>query len=166
MTEDEELKAFAESYALIRDFRIVQGLGRGIQGSVWMVNGKEGFHPWVLKIHRREPAYLRERACYHRLRETGTTEICGLNIPVLLRTDDEWRAIEMTLVARPFLLDFGTAWVDERPEFPPETWTSAEAAAAEKFGPDWPAVEEAVRRLETETGVIMGDLHPGNVSLR
>jgi len=89
----------------------------------------------------------------------------GLDIPMLTRADEEWLAIEMTLVSRPFLLDFGTAWLDERPDFSPEVWEQAEADAAEKFGEDWPEAQRIIGSLGATTGIIMGDVHPGNLAM-
>jgi len=54
----------------------------------------------------------------------------------MLSADETWQSIEMTTVTAPFLLDFGSAWLDERPDFPPEVWEQAEEQAAEKFEKD------------------------------
>jgi hypothetical protein len=54
---------------------------------------------------------------YQRLREEQTTRILGFNVPQLLRIDEEFRAIEMTIVRSPFLLDFADARLDEAPDF-------------------------------------------------
>ena len=83
----------------------------------------------------------------------------------MLSADETWQSIEMTTVTAPFLLDFGSAWLDERPDFPPEVWEQAEEQAAEKFEKDWPQARELIRTLEIETGIIMGDIHPGNLCL-
>ena len=72
--------------------------------------------------HRSVEPYLRERAVYERLRDAGVSEILGFNVPQLIRFDDELRIIEMSIVARPFVLDFAGAWLDTPPDFPEETW--------------------------------------------
>lgn len=153
-------------YAAFRQIEIAECLGWGIHGSVWKVSGKTGPFSWVLKLHRHDTPYLRERDCYLRLREMDVDSIGGIAIPMLIAMDDDWLAIEMTLVSRPHLLDFGAAWLDERPDFPPEVWEQAEAAAAEKFGYDWPEAMRVIQSLEAECGIIMGDVHPGNLALR
>ena len=94
-------------------------------------------------MHRHVSPWRRERDCYRRLRETGTSSLAGVHLPQLIWEDEEWLAIEMSLVKRPFLLDFGAAWLDERPEFPEGVWEQAEADAAEKFGEDWPRASAA-----------------------
>jgi hypothetical protein len=162
----EELVQQAREYAAMRGVEIMEHLGRGIHGSVWKVSDKARSLPWVLKLHRHPTPWRRERDCYRRLQETGTSSIAGICLPKLLWEDEEWLAIEMSLVTRPFLLDFGTAWLDERPEFPEGVWEQANADAAEKFGDDWPRASAILHALESETGVIMGDVHPGNLSLR
>ncbi len=129
------------------------------------ITGKEGSLAWVLKLHRHAAPWRRERDCYRRLHETGMASIAGVHLPQFIREDEGWLAIEMTLVKRPFLLDFGAAWLDEPPDFPPGVWEQAEADAAEKFGDDWPRASTVLQTLAAETGIIMGDVHPGNLAL-
>jgi hypothetical protein len=63
----------------------------------------------ALKIHEREVPYVRERDVYFRLQNLEIHEIEGHNVPQFLGFDDERFAIEMSIVVRPFLLDFGGA---------------------------------------------------------
>jgi hypothetical protein len=91
--------------------------------------------------------------------------VMGVSIPRLLAADEAWRAIEMTTVTAPYLLDFGAAWLDERPEFPPGVWEQGASLAAEKFEEAWPQAQAVIHALEAETGIIMGDVHPGNLCL-
>lgn len=165
MTE-EELREKAERYAAAKGLDISECLGWGLHGSVWKLTRKGESFTGVLKLHRYAASWRRERDCYLRLREMQVASVEGLEIPMLIGADEDWLAIEMTLVGRPHLLDFGTAWLDERPEFPPEVWEQAEEDAAEKFGNDWPEAQRIIRSLEAATGIIMGDVHPGNLALR
>jgi hypothetical protein len=41
--------------------------------------------------------------------EEQTTRILGFNVPQLLSVDEEFRAIKMTIVRSPFVLDFADA---------------------------------------------------------
>lgn len=164
MTEEDREKA--EAYAKERECMIQEFLGDGLHGTVWKVASQDGTFTWVVKLVRFLPAWRREVLCYERLRETGTVQVMGVSIPVLLGAEEAWRAIEMTTVSAPFLLDFGAAWLDERPEFVPGAWEEAEAKSAEAFGEDWPQAQAVILALEAETGVIMGDVHPGNLRLR
>ena len=162
----EDLLKHALGYAAVRGIEITEHLGWGIHGSVWKIAGKERSLAWVLKLHRHVSPWRRERDCYRRLQETGTSAIAGVHLPQLIWEDEEWLAIEMSLLKRPFLLDFGAAWLDERPEFPEGVWEQAEADAAEKFGEDWPRASGILHTLAAETGIIMGDVHPGNLALQ
>jgi hypothetical protein len=48
--------------------------------------------------------------------------VLGFNVPQLIGFDDELHVIEMTVVKRPFVLDFAAAYLDVRPEFPEDVW--------------------------------------------
>jgi hypothetical protein len=88
-------------------------LGFGIHGTVLAAedNTKPGF--FAVKFHREQRPFELECRVYHRLREEQTTRILGFNVPQLLQIDEEFRAIEMTIVRPPFLLDFADARLDE-----------------------------------------------------
>ena len=95
--------------------------------------------------------------------EEGIGEIVGFNIPDLLGADDELRIIEMSLVARPFVLDFAGAYLDNAPEFSEEIWADWHAQKQEQFGRRWPEVERvlfALRRL----GIHLVDVTPSNIA--
>lgn len=102
----------------------------------------------ALKVHRSVEPYLREREAYGRLRDAGVSEILGFNVPQLIRFDDELRIIEMSIVARPFVLDFAGAWLDTPPDFPEETWAEWEAEKREQFGTLRPRVQAVLEALE------------------
>ncbi|GAA4447943.1 hypothetical protein [Novipirellula rosea] len=76
----------------------------------------------ALKIHERELPYRRERDVYFRLRDLKNTEIEGHQVPVLIDCDDDLWAIEMSMVNRPFVLDFGVAYLEHPPDFGYEVW--------------------------------------------
>ena len=86
------------------------------------------------------------------LREAQTTRILGFNVPQLLRIDEEFRAIEMTIVRPPFLLDFADALLDEAPDFTEEI-----------FGERWPEVTRILAALQA-FDVYLLDVNPGNIS--
>ncbi|MGH7242306.1 MAG: hypothetical protein ACREJD_02680 [Phycisphaerales bacterium] len=69
----------------------------------------------------------------------------------------------MTLVHRPFLLDFASAQLDVPPEFPPEVLETWEIEKAEQFGSNWRAAKSVLAALEGRCGVYMLDVHPGNI---
>lgn len=51
------------------------------------------------------------------------------------------------------------------PRIPEAVWEQADNDDAGKFGEDWPRASAIVYALESETGIIMGDAHPGNLAL-
>lgn len=103
--EAEEYLEKARRYAAVRGIEITERLGWGIHGSVWKITGKERNFAWVLKLHRHIAPWRRERDCYRRLQEMGTSHIAGVHLPQFIRDDEKWLAIEMSVVERPFLLD-------------------------------------------------------------
>ena len=98
----DDLLQHALGYAAARGIEITEHLGWGIHGSVWKITGKERSLTWVLKLHLNFSPWRRERDCYRRLQETGTSSITGVHVPQLIWEDEECLAIEMSLVKRPF----------------------------------------------------------------
>ena len=91
------------------------------------------------------------------------SEILGFNVPQLIRFDDELRIIEMSIVTRPFVLDFAGAWLDTPPDFPDETWAEWEAEKREQFGTHWPRVQAVLEALEA-LDIHMVDVSPSNIA--
>lgn len=54
-----------------------------------------------------------------------------------MNIDDERQIIEMTVVSRPYLLDFAGAYLDRPPDYPPEVMDEWRSEKAEQFGGDW-----------------------------
>jgi hypothetical protein len=93
----------------------------------------------------------------------GVGEILGFNVPDLLGADEGLRIIEMSLVARPFVLDFAGAYLDEQPEFSEEIWAEWEAEKRELFGSRWQTVEmvlAALRKLD----IYVVDISASNIA--
>jgi hypothetical protein len=53
--------------------------------------------------------------------------------PQLVRVDDQLLVIEMSIVDRPFVLDFAGAYLDAPPEFSESIWEEWEAQKREQF---------------------------------
>ena len=53
----------------------------------------------------------------------------------------------MSIVTRPFLLDFAGAEADVRPDFSPKIWTEWETQKAEQFGKRWKMTRAVVDDL-------------------
>ena len=69
----------------------------------------------------------------------------------------------MTIVARPFVLDFAGAWVDAPPDFPDQTWAEWEAEKREQFDIHWPKVQTVLGALEA-LDIYMVDVSPSNIA--
>jgi hypothetical protein len=69
----------------------------------------------------------------------------------------------MTIVTRPFVLDFAGAYLDEPPDFSEEVLADWRAEKQEQFGSRWPEVQAILRTLQ-RYGVFLMDANPGNIS--
>ena len=107
--------------------------------------------------------YLRERAVYERLKSAAVTEVLGFNVPQFIRAEDDLRVIAMSIVTRPFVLDFAGAYLDVLPDFPEEMWAEWEAGKRELFEDRWPRVEKILTALE-ELDIYMVDVSPSNIA--
>ena len=95
-------------------------LGFGVHGTVFACVRASSFGHNALKIHERAIPYYRERDVYVRLLDLEIKVIAGHHVPALIDYDDELLAIEMLIVVRPFLLDFGGAYLDRPSEYDSE----------------------------------------------
>src|SRR5207244_2850744 len=144
---DEELNNVARQYALMRGITLGEQLGFGIHGIVIAAedNAKPGF--FAVKFHREDVPFERECRVYHRLREKRIARILDFNVPQLLRIDEERKAIEMTIVPRPFVLDFAGAFLDEPPDFSEDVLRQWEKDKEEIFGERWAQVKDVLAAL-------------------
>ena len=95
--------------------------------------------------------------------EAAVKEILGFNVPQLIRFDDELLVVEMSVVSRPFVLDFAGAYLDYVPDFSDEIWSEWEAEKREQFESRWPRVLEVLGKLE-EFDIHMVDVSPSNIA--
>lgn len=86
---------------------IEERLGFGKDGTVWSTS-----RATAIKVFLTREPFERELAAYHRLAEHGIRAIHGHNVPELHDVDDNFLVIEMTIVRRPFVLDFASAHLD------------------------------------------------------
>src|SRR6185312_8845477 len=106
---------------------------------------------------------LREYLCYIRLASNGISQVLGHRVPKLIDADEELMVLEMTIVKRPFLLDFGAARLDSAPDFPPEVLETWEQEKVEQFGDHWPHAAAIIDQMRTHFGIYLLDIHPGNI---
>ena|ERR1041385_1621766 len=127
---NESLIVNAQSYASRRELEIAERLGSGKDGTVFVGERKIASARVAIKAHRFEELYLREKLAYQRLRKLGISSIRGFNVSEIVNFDDDHRILETTILKRPFVLDFAAAYLDARPEFPPEIWGERELRSA------------------------------------
>ena len=138
-------------------------LGSGVHGSVFCcrqhydIVGKN-----ALKIHERVESFVRERDVYLRLRELQIKSVRGHAVPRLIDFDDDLLVIEMSVVTRPFVLDFGGAWLDRPPEYSDEVLDEWERDKEEQFEGNWPKAREILSELR-RFGIYVADVNPGNI---
>ena len=148
-------------YAAKYSIRFTDDLGNGKDGRV--LRSQYGD---AVKFFHDEAVYRRELRAYQILRKLGIDQINGFQVPRLIRHDDALRAIEMTVVQPPFILDFASAYTGreyERLEFSQEVLDEREAHWAEIFGDQWPEVQSLRAAFTRETGLILLDLSLNNI---
>lgn len=155
-----------ESYAARRALVLAERLGFGIHGIVNAAGSNPHLPPTAaIKAHLNAEAYGRERDIYLRLRAIGLRELLGFQVPQILAFDDELRVLEMTIVTRPFVLDFAGAYLESPPEFSDDVWDEWLEQKVDQFGQRWPKVQEVLAALE-ELDIHMVDVSPSNIAFR
>jgi hypothetical protein len=155
----------ARAFASKHQLQLAERLGFGVHGIILVAEGnsKTDLHrKTAVKVLRSRESYARERDIYQRLKEAGVSEVLGFHVPQLIHFDDELMVIEMSIVTRPFVLDFAGAHLHQRPEFPAETWVEWEIEKRDQFDDRWPKVQEVLAGLEA-LGIFMVDVSPNNI---
>jgi hypothetical protein len=160
---DEQLLQKVEAYARRYTVNLSSGLGFGVHGCVLVAQRLTQPARSAVKFHRHFEPYCRERDVYELLTYHGVTQVCGSNIPTFLSCDEDLWAIEMSIVSKPFVLDFAGAYIGSPPYFPTSVWEEWELEKREQFGSRWEQVERILRafkRLE----VYLLDVTPRNIA--
>jgi hypothetical protein len=155
----------AEEYCRRRGLELVsdQVFGFGVHGTVfpcrhhYEIVGRN-----AVKVHERPESYRRERDVYLRLRDLHVEFIQGHAVPQLVDYDDELLAIEMSVVARPFVLDFGGASLDHPPDYEAETLEQWRIEKEVHFEHNWPIAALILAELR-RYGIYVSDVNPGNI---
>ncbi len=155
----EQVEERAELYALWHGASIIDQLGAGIDGTVFGTD-----RPSAIKAHDRKHTYLIERDVYLRFQERGVTSIRGHHVPELVDFDDYLWVIEISVVKRPYVLDFAKATIEVAPGFPPEVMREWLHRKSQDFGHHWPAVVAIMEELRTRYGIHLTDLNQGNIA--
>src|SRR6516164_1334851 len=133
MSRNDLLLAVAQEYAKRNRVLLGEQLGYGIHGIVLAGKRQDKGGKVAIKVHEHPAAYLRERDVYQRLLAHSVRQILDCSIPRLVAYDDELHVLEMTMVDRPFVLDFGGAYLDRPPDFSEEVLADWRAAKQEEF---------------------------------
>jgi len=153
----------SQAYASRHQLRLAERLGFGVHGIILVAENNSKVGKTAVKVHRSLEPCLRERRVYERLKAGGVTEVMGFHVPQLIRFDDELRVIEMSIVTRPFVLDFAGAYLDAPPEFSDEAWREWDAEKREQFEERWPEVQAVLATLAGR-GIHMLDVSPSNIA--
>jgi len=159
-----DLYSRVEEFAAARGLTVLRRLGHGVQGIVIEVEDQDEFTVAV-KAHERRDAYERERDVYLRLRDYGIEDLLGSKVPQLVDFDDSLQILCITIVTRPYVLDFGGAFLDEAPQFSDEVMAEWYAEKKEQFGKRWPDALRVLRAL-ADLGIHVIDVNPNNISWR
>ncbi|KAA1260513.1 hypothetical protein LF1_30530 [Rubripirellula obstinata] len=162
MDDSNDLLEKANEYAASNRISLEENLlGFGQDGSVYRSS-----RDTAVKSFYRERNYFTERDCYFRLMDLDWISVGDFTIPRFVNHDDELMIVEMNIVSPPYLIDFGKAHLDRRPDFSDEVMDDYYREREELFEPDqWPIVLEAVSDLES-IGIYYLDLRPSNVRFR
>jgi hypothetical protein len=149
------VRAFAARYGCTLTDRI----GVGNDGAVFRTDRFT-----AVKFAYDRIQFLRELEVYQVLTELCVERVLGHEVPSLRGSDAELRAIEMTVVSPPFLLDFAAARRSEEvPDFEDYVWEEHHERMKDKFGHHWQDVLQVADAFERLTGYALLDLHPGNI---
>jgi hypothetical protein len=135
-------------------------LGKGIQGLVFSTLQKT-----ALKVHCRKEAYEREKNAYLRLREKDIQKIRNLAIPKFVSSNDKLLIIEMSIVSPPYLLDFGSAYLDYPPEHLLEENYLSSPDSDEESQERKYIIQMILSDLEYQAGIFFSDTHKWNIAL-
>ncbi|HVV00649.1 MAG TPA: hypothetical protein VHH88_04760 [Verrucomicrobiae bacterium] len=159
-----DVTQIARQYASRNALLVRESLGGGIHGLVYLLQSSVKPGGTAMKVFHAREFFQRELRVYERLQAVGVRQILGFAVPQFVGADNELWAVEMTVVERPFVLDFAGAYLDnDAPWFEDEKWEIWEADKREKFGERWREVKAVLAALE-DYGIHMLDVNPGNVT--
>jgi hypothetical protein len=86
-------------------------------------------------------------------------------IPRLIAADPGLQTIEMTIVERPFVLDFaGAKWSHEVPDFDEAVMEEHHEHLRQLFDDRWTDALQVAEAFRQATGFVLLDIHPGNIA--
>jgi hypothetical protein len=148
-------------YEIKYGISLIDRLGDGKDGRVFQTE-----HGRAVKFFNDEAIFRRELRAYQILQQRDIDQINGFQIPRLIQHDDNLRALEMTIVQAPFVLDFASSYTSEeyaRFGFPEDVMDERVLEWSEIFGEHWPEVISLLEAFTRETGLILLDLSLNNI---
>ena len=119
----------------------------------------------AVKFFDRPDRFRRELEVYQVLSDKEIYQIAGHNVPEMYEWDEAALAIEMTIVERPFILDFaGAKYLDEVPDFEQHVIDEHVEHIQELFGEQWADALHVADMFCQATGFTLLDIHPGNIA--
>ena len=103
---NENLIPNAGVYARQHQLELADTLGSGKDGIVLAAKSKDRPGRFAIKSLHWPEAYERERKVYERLENAAVVTVLGFSVPQLVGFDDDLLVLELTIVERPFVLDF------------------------------------------------------------
>jgi hypothetical protein len=152
--------ALATQYSKVKGIEVIfdSELGGGQDGWVW-----ETKRPSAIKTLERKSNFNTELHCYQRLGRAEVRSIRGFSVPQLIDFSKDLQIIEMTIVRKPFLLDFAKSYLDSEPDFSNEHWEEWERSGIELFGEArWKEPRIVVASLKSH-GIYYYDVRPWNL---
>jgi hypothetical protein len=118
----------------------------------------------AVKFFDREARFRREADVYCLLRDKNIQTVAGHNVPRLINIPS-LAVLEMSIVDRPFVLDFaGAKLPDEVPDFDDEIIAEHHEHLRELFGDRWTDALHVAEMFRLATGFTLLDIHPGNIA--
>jgi hypothetical protein len=144
--------------------------GQYLAGYLGPGPGQDGFvmessKMTAVKFFDRKQRFTREAEVYSVLRTKGIQIIEGHNIPRLLNIVPNLAVLEISVVDRPFILDFaGAKLPHEVPDFDEEIMAEHHEHLRELFGDRWADAMHVAEMFRLATGFTLLDIHPGNIA--
>ena len=154
-------QAIAELYLGLNSASVEDRYGSGKDGTVFASSRNT-----AVKVHAYRDRFEKEVQVYERLASEGVTQVLGANVPKLIQFHSELMVLEITVVKRPFVIDFATSSLDMPPDFTDEVWQVWREQREEEFGSYWPHAARIFDYLKKRHGIWHLDFSPRNVDLR
>ena len=159
--DNHKLRDNADSYCKLSGSKLITNpaLGHGTDGSVWRTNSET-----AVKAFYHAKNFADELECYRRLEMENVTEILSLAVPALEGSSEEFLVIEMSIVQKPYLLDFGKVYIDRPPPYAGDiqllnNWHAEVRELFEDRAPDVHSVLHVLKKM----GIHYVDPKPANI---